>query len=40
MDKGDIQFGSLIVGGITLCALSTLGLVYAIVTVAKWAWGS
>lgn len=40
MDKGDIQFGLLLVGGVGLCFAGLVGVIYTIVTVAKWAWGS
>lgn len=40
MDKGDLTFGLLIAGGIVGAFAVTLGIVYGIVIVAKWAWGS
>ena len=35
MDKGDVGLGLVVAGSIGLIA----GVVYVIVTVAKWAWG-
>lgn len=39
MNKGDLGFGLVIVGGAAGVIALGLGVIYGIVTVAKWAWG-
>jgi len=39
MNKGDAGFGLLIAGGIAGSVAALAGVVYVIVSVAKWAWG-
>lgn len=40
MTKGDLGFGLLICGGIAGSIGALVGVVYVIVSVAKWAWGA
>lgn len=40
MDKGDLGFGLLIAGCIAAGIGALAGVVYVIVSVAKWTWGS
>ena len=40
MNKGDLEFGLLICGSIAVSIAGLAGLVYLIVSVAKWTWGA